>query len=149
MSTGVDAIKVACPACHGLNRVPIARLQDSPVCGRCKSGLFSAHPVALDASGFERHALQAELPLLVDFWAPWCQPCLMMAPQFEAAARVLEPVFRLAKVDTEAQPDLGARFNIRSIPTLMLLRGGRELARHSGAMATADIVRWARTQLER
>ena len=144
MNAASDALKVACPACHGLNRVPVARLSDAPVCGRCKSSLFAAHPVALDDVGFERHALQAELPLLVDFWAPWCQPCLMMAPQFEAAARILEPACRLAKIDTEAQPGLGARFGIRSIPTLMLLRGGREIARHSGAMGTADIVRWAR-----
>lgn len=142
-----SALKVACPACHALNRIPATRLQDAPVCGRCKRLLFAAHPVELDAAAFERHAVQSDLPVLVDFWAPWCAPCRMMAPQFEAAARDLEPMFRLAKVDTEAQPELGARFNIRSIPTLVLLRSGQEIARQSGAMAAADIVRWARAQL--
>lgn len=142
-----SALKVACPACHALNRVPATRLQDAPVCGRCKQPLFAAHPVALDAAGFERHAVQSELPALIDFWAPWCAPCRTMAPQFEAAARELEPGFRLAKVDTEAQPELGARFNIRSIPTLALFQGGREVARRSGAMSAADIVRWARAQV--
>jgi thioredoxin 2 len=142
-----DALKVACPSCHALNRVPTARLDEAPVCGRCKRPLFAAHPVALDAAGFERHAVQSELPVLVDFWAPWCQPCLMMAPQFEAAARELEPGFRLAKIDTEAHPDLGARFNIRSIPTLAVFQNGREIARQPGAMGAADIVRWARAQM--
>jgi thioredoxin 2 len=142
-----NALKVACPSCLALNRVPTARLDEAPVCGRCKRPLFAAHPVALDAAGFERHAVQSDLPVLVDFWAPWCQPCLMMAPQFEAAARELEPAFRLAKVDTEAHPDLGARFNIRSIPTLAVFQNGHEIARQSGAMGAADIIRWARAQV--
>jgi thioredoxin 2 len=141
-----DALRIACPHCLALNRVPAARLGESPLCGRCRQPLFAAHPVALDVAGFERHVAQSDLPVLVDFWAPWCQPCLMMAPQFEAAAGALEPAFRLAKIDTEAQPALGARFGIRSIPTLVLFRGGREIARCSGAMGAADIVRWARAQ---
>ena len=138
---------VACPSCNGLNRVPDARLAEAPKCGKCGAALFAAHPLALDVAGFHAHVERAELPVLVDFWAPWCGPCRMMAPQFEAAAMQLEPAMRLAKVDTEAQPALGSRFGIRSIPTLVLFRQGRELARQAGAMGAADIVRWTRQYL--
>ena len=143
-----DALKIACPSCHALNRVPTARLADAPVCGRCKQRLFTAHPLVLVTGNFDRHVVEAELPVLVDFWAPWCQPCRMMAPHFEQAAGHLEPAVRLAKVDTEAEPGLGARFDIRSIPTLILFHRGREHARHSGALGAADIVRWTHMQLE-
>ncbi len=140
-------VLVACPHCQAPNRVPAARLGDAPVCGRCKRPLFDAHPVALDAAAFEAHVGRGELPVLVDFWAPWCGPCRMMAPQFEAAAAQLEPQVRLAKVDTEAEPALGARHGVRSIPTLILFRRGRELARRTGAAATAEMVAWTRRQL--
>ncbi len=144
--TSSTPLLVACPHCHARNRVPGSRLPDDPDCGRCHRALFTHAPVALDAASFDAHA-SSDLPLLVDFWAPWCGPCMTMAPAFAEAAIALEPQVRLAKVDTEAQPALAARFNIRSIPTLVLLQQGRELARQSGAMNTAAIVRWARSQL--
>ena len=141
------AILLPCPHCGAMNRLPRERLGQAPGCGKCHRALFTGQPIALSAASFERHAVQGQLPVVVDFWAPWCGPCLSMAPQFEAAARMLEPQVRLAKVDTQAEPALGGRFNIRSIPTLVLFSGGRELARQSGAMGSAQIVAWVRGHL--
>lgn len=138
---------IVCPHCHTTNRVRKDQLSSAPDCGQCKKPLFQAHPVALDEAAFDKHIGRNQIPVLVDFWAPWCGPCRMMAPAYEQAAKTLEPRFRLAKVDTEAVPSLGARYNIRSIPTLALFKDGKEVARQPGAMGVADIVRWAQSHL--
>lgn len=138
-----DPLHLVCPACQAINRLPKSRLAQHPRCGHCRQPLFSSHPLALNAGNFDRHINRNDIPVLVDFWAPWCGPCKMMAPWFAEAASLLEPRFRLAKVDTEAEPALGAQHNIRSIPTLVLFRQGREVARQSGALGARDIVRWA------
>lgn len=142
-----DPLIVVCPHCLARNRVPATRLAKAPACGCCKRALFGAKPVALDTTSFDVHVGRGDLPVLVDFWAPWCSPCLAMAPQFEAATAQLEPHVRMAKVDTEAQPGLGTRYGVRSIPTLVLFDGGREIARRVGAGGAADIVHWVRARL--
>jgi len=143
-----QALHIVCPHCHTTNRVQAGDLSRAPDCGQCHRPLFTGRPLALDEAGFDRHVGRSQIPLLVDFWAPWCGPCRMMAPAFEQAAAQLEPRLRLAKVNTEEEQGLAARFNIRSIPTLALFQGGRELARQAGALrSAADIARWVQSVL--
>ncbi len=142
-----DSLHLVCPHCHAVNRLPHARLGQAPNCGQCHRPLFDAHPLELTQATFAKHLSRNDIPVLVDFWAPWCGPCKMMAPQFAQAAQLLEPQVRLAKVNTEAEQGLGVQYAIRSIPTLALFRGGREIARQPGAMGAQDIVRWVRAQL--
>lgn len=143
-----DLLLVGCPHCHTMNRFPQAKLDQHPSCGRCHQPVFSGAPFALQSTNFDLHAARSDLPLLVDFWAPWCGPCQMMAPAFAQAAKTLEPWVHLAKVDTEAVPELGAQFAIRSIPTMILFHQGKELARQSGALPASGIVQFAQRALQ-
>lgn len=142
-----DATHLVCPHCQAINRLPAARLAEQPKCGQCHQPLFSAQPIELTAESFARWAKHSDLPLLVDFWAPWCGPCKMMAPAFVQAAELLEPHVQLAKVNTDIEQTLANQFGIRSIPTLILFHKGREVARQAGAMGAQDIACWAREYL--
>ena len=137
-----DSLHIVCPHCHAVNRLPADRLGDGGTCGKCKGKLFAGEPVELRADSFDKHVGRSDLPIVVDFWAPWCGPCRMMAPAFAQAARQLEPRYRLVKVNTEEEQALAARFGIRSIPTLAIFKGGREVARQAGAMDAGNLARW-------
>lgn len=138
-----ESLHIVCPHCDAVNRVARERLADRPVCGKCARALFTAQPTDVDTSRFDKHVTRNDIPVLVDFWAAWCGPCRMMAPAYAQAASRLEPHFRLLKVDTEASQDLAARYGIRSIPTIALFQGGREIASQAGAMDANRLVAWA------
>jgi len=155
------SLHIVCPHCDTINRVPRAKLGKPEAanpeganpeagggrCGQCHQALFEGRPVALDTARFERHLAKSGIPLLIDFWAPWCGPCRMMAPEFERAAALLEPSVRLVKVNIDEEPAPAQRFRVQSIPTLALAFEGRELARAAGARSAAQLAEWTRTAL--
>lgn len=137
-----DALHIVCPHCNAVNRIATQRLTDQPNCGQCKHPLFTGQPLNLTSANFDRQIGRSDLPVVVDFWAPWCGPCKMMAPAFNEATQALEPKIRLAKLNTEEEQSLATRFNIRSIPTLIIFKNGREISRQSGALDLASLKRW-------
>jgi thioredoxin 2 len=143
----LEALRVVCPHCSAANRVPRNRLEEAPKCGACKRPLFDGYPLELGAAELDRHLAHGDLPVVVDFWAPWCAPCRAMAPVFEHAAQQLEPHARFVKLNTDENQAIASRLDIRGIPTLMVFRNGREVARVAGAMDAGRFRSWVQAHL--
>lgn len=143
----MEKIHAVCPGCQTVNSVLTERIRQNPVCAKCATPLLPSLPLELTDQTFDRFISRSTLPVLVDFWAPWCGPCKMMAPAFAQAAAALQGQAILAKMDTEAQRTVPSRFNIQSVPSLVLFRQGRETARTAGAMPAAQLQAWVRQQL--
>jgi thioredoxin 2 len=135
-------LQIVCPKCSTPNRVPEERLADGGTCGKCRNALFNGTPAELTSGNFKRFISQTDIPVVIDFWAPWCEPCKAMAPAFAQAAKEIEPNARLAKIDTQAHQQVAAQYNIRSIPTIIVFKKGKEVARTSGALPASQLKKW-------
>ena len=142
-----QAIHIVCPECETINRLPETKLTEKPQCGECKKALFPIHPVELNSNNFRKHLENTDLPLVVDFWAPWCGPCKTMGPVFEQACTQLGPQVRFAKLNTENERQIAAEYKILSIPTLIIFEKGQEKVRQSGAMDLERLINWIKANL--
>lgn len=143
----MESLHIVCPSCFKTSRVPTDKMEHDPKCGHCHEPLFTGTVVEVAYDGFKKQVFRNHIPVVIDFWASWCGPCKMMAPAFAQAAKVLEPQVRFIKLSTETEPILAKQWHIRSIPTMVLVRDGKDIARQSGALGADDIISWVRTSL--